>query len=362
MRAFDIIRYRNFKTFTSPRLVQFACVSLDHSGELVAAGGQDVFEIYLWSVKFGHLLEILSGHEGPVVSIAFSPVATSSRMASVSWDETLKIWNCLETTTIHETIELRSGALCVAFKPNGEEVAVATLNSNISIYDVRSANQVASIEGRKDLGSGVSEVDLTSAKKNLDAKAFTTITYSADGECLLAGGKSKNVCIYHVHEGLLLKKFEITQNHSLDGMLDFVHRKAMTDFGNMALIEEREDLEGGNVKIKLPGVTKGDMAARSFKPELLVHSLKFSPSGQSWAAATTEGLLVYSLQKGVVFDPYYLSLEVTPKTIRECLKAEEFSTALVVALKLNEQKIIQEVLEQIPHHQSKYKNFMIILI
>lgn len=33
----------------------------------MAAGAQDVFEIYLWSVKTGRLLEILSGHEGPVV-------------------------------------------------------------------------------------------------------------------------------------------------------------------------------------------------------------------------------------------------------------------------------------------------------
>jgi periodic tryptophan protein 2 len=60
-------RYRNFRTFASPRPVQFASVSVDSSGEFVAAGGQDVFEIFLWSIKTGRLLEILSGHEGPVV-------------------------------------------------------------------------------------------------------------------------------------------------------------------------------------------------------------------------------------------------------------------------------------------------------
>ncbi|XP_063709764.1 periodic tryptophan protein 2 homolog [Culicoides brevitarsis] len=351
VRAFDIIRYRNFKTFTTPRMVQFGCVALDHSGELVAAGGQDVFEIYLWSVKFGHLLEILSGHEGPVVSLAFSPVATSTAMVSASWDQTIKIWDCLETTTIHETIDLMSDALHVAMKPDGEEVAVATLNGNISVFNVKTAQQVATIEGRKDMGSGVSDVDLVTAKKNLEGKAFNSITYSADGECILAGGKSKNVCIYHVYESMLLKKFEITQNHSLDGMWDFIHRRNMTEFGNMALLEERENLEGGNVAIKLPGVAKGDLAARKFKPEISVYSVKFSPSGQSWSAATTEGLLIYSLDKGVVFDPYYLSLEVTPKSIRECLRNEEYSTSLIMALKLNEQKLIQEIVEKIPHKQ-----------
>lgn len=51
-------RYRNFKTFVSPRPVQFNCVSIDSTGEFVAAGGQDVFEAYLWSMKIGKLLEV----------------------------------------------------------------------------------------------------------------------------------------------------------------------------------------------------------------------------------------------------------------------------------------------------------------
>lgn len=37
----------------------------------------------------------------------------------------------------------------------------------------------------------------------------------------------------------------------------------------MALVEERDEREGGNVAIKLPGVRKGDMASRIFKPEVI---------------------------------------------------------------------------------------------
>lgn len=47
----------------------------------------------------------------------------------------------------------------------------------------------------------------------------------------------------------------------------------MTDFGNIALIEEREEREGGNVSIKLPGARKGDMATRSHKPEVYIYFL-----------------------------------------------------------------------------------------
>lgn len=211
-------RYRNFRTLTSPRPVQLACVAVDSSGEFVAAGGQDVFEIFLWSLKLGRLLEILSGHEGPVWSIAFNPSPDSTALASVSWDKTLKIWDALEKGSAHETIELMADGLCVVYKPNGKEVAVATLDGNIQVFEVKNATQMLTIEGKNDLGSGRSEMDLITAKQSLKAKSFTSLCFSADGNYLLAGGQSKNVCIYNVEEGILVTKFEITQNRSLDAV------------------------------------------------------------------------------------------------------------------------------------------------
>ncbi len=146
----------------------------------------------------------------------------------------------------------------------------------------------------------------------------------------------------------------------------------------MALVEKREELEGGNVALRLPGVQKGDMASRNYQPEIRVFSVRFSPTAQSWAAATTEGLLIYALDKGVVlqpkiismkkvnffsfllvssagvvFDPFNLSLEVTPKSTRDCLKSGELSSALIMALKLNEANLVQEVIEKIPHKDGK---------
>lgn len=49
-------------------------------------------------------------------------------------------------------------------------------------------------------------------------RAFTALCYSADGQSVLAGGMSKFVCIYHVREQILRKKFEISCNLSLDAM------------------------------------------------------------------------------------------------------------------------------------------------
>ena len=53
-----LCRYRNFRTFASPRPAQFSCLTLDPSGEVVCAGSHDTFEVYVWSVQTGRLLEV----------------------------------------------------------------------------------------------------------------------------------------------------------------------------------------------------------------------------------------------------------------------------------------------------------------
>lgn len=80
----------------------------------------------------------------------------------------------------------------------------------------------------------------------------------------------------------------------------------------------------------------------------------FHLSGRSWAATTTEGLLVYSLDGSMVFDPYDLDLDVTPASIRKQLRLKDWASAIVLAFRLNENALKQEVLETVPHDQSEW--------
>lgn len=64
--------------------------------------------------------------------------------------------------------------MCVAFRPDGKEVVAATLDGQLLFFDVRTSNQVGSIEGRNDLGSGQKDTDLITAKKNLQSKYFNS--------------------------------------------------------------------------------------------------------------------------------------------------------------------------------------------
>nr|XP_004562678.2 periodic tryptophan protein 2 homolog [Maylandia zebra] len=348
VRAFDLHRYRNFRTFTSPRPAQFSSLAVDASGELVSAGAQDSFEIFLWSMQTGRLLEVLAGHEGPVSCLCFSPV--QSVLASCSWDRTVRLWDMLDSWQTKETLPLTSDGLAVTYRPDGQELAVATLNGEISFWNPHTATQNGSVAGRHDLQTGRKETDKITAKQSAKGKSFTSLCYSADGESVLAGGQAKFVCIYNIKEQMLIKKFEISCNLSFDAMEEFLDRRKMTEFGSLALVDEGAG-DGDGVSISLPGVRRGDMSSRHFKPEIRVSSLRFSPTGRSWAATTTEGLLVYSLDGSLVFDPYDLDLDVTPASIRKQLRLQEWASAIVLAFRLNEKALKQEVLEKVPHEQ-----------
>jgi periodic tryptophan protein 2 len=53
----------------------------------------------------------------------------------------------------------------------------------------------------------------------------------------------------------------------------------MTEFGSLALVEEGQGDEDGR-DISLPGVKKGDMSMRHWKPEVRVGCVRFSPTGR----------------------------------------------------------------------------------
>jgi periodic tryptophan protein 2 len=95
---------------------------------------------------------------------------------------------------------------------------------------------------------------------------------------------------------------------------------------------------------------RGDHSSRAYKPEIQVACVRFSPSGRAWSACTTEGLLTYSIDTSMIFDPFDLDIEITPRSIRDTLENEDYSMALMQSLRLNELALITYVFEKIPRN------------
>jgi len=222
----------------------------------------------------------------------------------------------------------------------------------LSFWSISEAQQTAALDGRRDASGGRKLADRRAAANIAGTKAFNTVTYSADGSCVIASGNSKYICLYEVQSGMLVKKFTVSVNLSLDGTQEFLNSRNLTEAGPRGLIDEDgedSDLdERRDSEKRLPGAQRGDASERQRRIEVRVPAVAFSPQGRAFCAASTEGLLVYGLDRGIQFDPFDLDVDVTPETTMLKLKQGEFLTALVMSFRLNETPLIQRVFEKVP--------------
>ncbi|XP_044487276.1 periodic tryptophan protein 2 [Mangifera indica] len=343
VRAWDLFRYRNFRTFTTPSSRQFVSLAADQSGEVICAGTLDSFEIFVWSMKTSRLLDILSGHEGPVHGLAFSP--TNAVLASSSWDKTVRLWDVFEGKGSVESFPHTHDVLTVVYRPDGRQLACSTLDGLIHFWDPINGELMYTIEGRRDIAGGRLMTDRRSAANSSSGKCFTTLCYSADGSYILAGGSSKYICMYDVADQVLLRRFQITYNLSLDGVLDFLNSKNMTEAGPLDLIDDdNSDTEEGvdkQTRGKLGYDLPGAMPNRG-RPIIRTKCLRLAPTGRGFSAATTEGVLVYSIDESFIFDPTDLDIDVTPEAVDAALNEDEPNRALILSLRLNEDSLIKK--------------------
>jgi len=357
VRAFDLIRYRNFRTMSTPAPAQLMCLAVDSSGEVACAGALEPFEVYVWAVQTGQLLEVLTGHTGPISGLAFNPQKTT--VASCSWDKSVRMWDVFaggkDSKVAEEPLIHESDCLALAYRPDGRELCTSTLSGKLMFWNLNTGHLVQTIEGRDDIAGGRKVKDFTTAKNSPSGKSFTTVTYSSDGRCVLAGGESKFVCIYEVRHALLVKKFQLSHNRALDGVLDMLNSKSMTDAGPAELIDNSDDdsEDDGPKAEDLPGATKGDLSKRNVRQAVRCKGVAFTPTGRAWAAATTEGLMIYSLDEALVFDPTDLDEDVTPDSARSAFRSAQYSRAVLLSLRLNEAALTREIIEGVPVSEVK---------
>uniref|UniRef100_A0A2C9W1Q2 Small-subunit processome Utp12 domain-containing protein n=1 Tax=Manihot esculenta TaxID=3983 RepID=A0A2C9W1Q2_MANES len=298
--AWNLFRYQNFRTFTTPSSRQFVSLAADQSGEVICAGTLDSFEIFVWSMKTGCLFDVLSGHEGPVHGLMFSP--TNVRKGAL------------------ETFSHTHDVLTVVYCPDGRQLACSTLDGQIHFWDPVDCLLMYTIEGCRDIAGGCLMTDRRSAANSTAGTCFTTLCYSADESYILAGGSSKYICMY--------------------GIAD----QKMTDAGPLDLIDDDDtDTEEGldkQVKGKLGYDLPGSMPNRG-RPIIRTKCLRIAPIDRSFSAATT-GVLVYSIDESFIFDPTDLDIDVTPEAVDEKLNEDKPNKALILSLRLNEDSLIKK--------------------
>jgi WD40 repeat protein len=111
-------------------------VAFSHDSTRLASASYDK-TVKIWGVSSGVCLQTLKGHSSQVTSVAFSH--DSTRLASASWDMTVKIWDvssgvCLQTLKGHSS-EVSS----VAFSHDSTRLASASYDKTVKIWDASSS-------------------------------------------------------------------------------------------------------------------------------------------------------------------------------------------------------------------------------
>lgn len=227
------------------------------------------------------------------------------------------------------------------------------------IWDSDDAQIKSFVEYKRDLQGGRLQDDRTAAKSSTKNKHFTSVDLSPNGEFAIGGGNAKNICLYDLRNKVMLRRFAVTQNRSLDGVLVKLNSKNVKEGGMMQheLDELDSDLDedvwatSNRQDSSMPGAkTAKNLLKRNVKLAVRIKSVSFSPDGTQFAAATTEGLVIYSnSQRGNdFFNPYEIDEHVTLDNIIAKVKAEEHLTALVLALRLNISEVTTTVYRCVP--------------
>jgi periodic tryptophan protein 2 len=134
-------------------------MAVDKSGEIVCAGSAEPFRVCVWSVQTGKLTDVLTGHLGPISGLAFHPIRGT--LASASWDGTVKVWDLYKSEggSAPETFENGADVVCVAFRPDGNQICSGNIRGLLRFWDVDDGRLICEIDGQKDIKGGEKSFD-----------------------------------------------------------------------------------------------------------------------------------------------------------------------------------------------------------
>lgn len=125
-------------------------------------------------------LQTFEGHSDVVTYVAF--LLDGKRLASMSWDSTMRIWN-IESGELRATVKSRDGLM--DFSGDGKRLASYAGDGNLRLWDAEFGTVVAVLEshGEKlNISHGVCDFSLA---------------FSHDSKLLVSGSKDDNVRLWN---------------------------------------------------------------------------------------------------------------------------------------------------------------------
>lgn len=153
-------------------------VAVSPGGVLIAASSG--LEIVVFDIHTGERIgDTLRGHESTIRGLQFS--ADGARLASCSWDRTIRLWDVKTRKTVGEPLWGHTSAvLSLAWSRDGQRLVSTSDDGTVRVWDTFSGRQI----WRNDI-----------------PHAISSVAYSPDGACVMSAGRSNEIAMWRSDDG-----------------------------------------------------------------------------------------------------------------------------------------------------------------
>jgi len=230
-------------------------VAISSDGQLIASGSVNK-TIKVWNLETQKTPQVLTGHSGQVMSLAFHP-KKNNILFSGSGDKTIKIWDIKKQIFTHNYTKHSSGVTSIAVSPDGKTIVSGSYDKTIIVLP----DQI--LESHSDY--------------------VFSAAISPDGQTVISGSRDKEIKVWNVKTGKLL--------YSLTGHEGSVLSIAISPDGK-TLFSGSEDKT-----VKVWDLTTQQEVNTLTKYLDAVKSLVISPDGKTLISGSHDGIIkIWSVQ------------------------------------------------------------------